>query len=87
MGRPSLHKSEEERRQAKILYMRDYNRTRYTASRNTTNHVPDKELRVDCSRAAYDPQRDGPAEIGSLTALICGDPPKGRSALDRSERK
>lgn len=37
----------------------------------------------DRTRALYDPLRDGDLYPRDLTGALCGDPPAGRSALDR----
>lgn len=37
--------------------------------------------RLSRERAAYDPRRDDPPEWDSLTAMILGDPPRGRREL------
>ena len=38
---------------------------------------------VDRSAALYDPRRDAPLCHADLTALVMGDPPVGRRAIDK----
>lgn len=58
-------------------YMRDYMRKRRMGAGHSG------EVRPDVTKAAYDPQRDGPAQHSDLTAVLMGDPPIGRRAIDR----
>lgn len=64
-------------------YMREY-MSRYRATGKVQRQVKsgDEDSRWR-AEAAYDPKRDGPApEYDSLTAVLMGDPPIGRRALD-----
>jgi hypothetical protein len=78
MGRPRTL-SDEQRRERKLAYMRDY----YRAHKYERRLYACEDNPVNRADAAYDPLRDGPVQRASLTAEICGDPPIGRSALDR----
>jgi hypothetical protein len=80
MGRPRTL-TDEQRRANKLSYMRSY----YEAHRPLPRIFADDEPSPNRADAYYDPERDGPPRYSSVTAFICGDPPIGRAALDRSK--
>jgi hypothetical protein len=73
----------EHRRAYMRKYQREYKRKLLEIDPVKFRHDPEKETRVDRSGAAYDPMRDGHLPHRDLTAVLLGDPPIGRSALDR----
>ena len=58
-------------------YMRDYMRKRRKAARRR------KYANAFRAIATYDPLRDAPPRHADLTALMMGDPPIGRRAIDQ----
>lgn len=66
-------RSREENRE----YMRDYMRARRRAARARERNFARR------GSALYDPARDGPLHYASLTAMVMGDPPIGRRAIDQ----
>lgn len=63
-------------------YMREWYRNRRDGKTRSGHERPRSEV---AANAAFDPLRDGPLpEPCTLTAALMGDPPIGRSALDKS---
>lgn len=77
-GRPPLYKTEEERKARIKAYNREWRKSRSQA--RIYAQPADRANRND---AEFDPRRDGLPQYRDLTAQICGDPPIGRSALDK----
>jgi len=64
-------------------YSYNYVSRRFDLPRNIIIKIEEDDLKV--FSPAYDPYRDGERPYDSLTALILGDPPIGRRALDMTE--
>jgi hypothetical protein len=62
-------------------YMRDYMRERRRASQRR------KYANAFRVSATYDPLRDAPLRHADLTALMMGDPPIGRRAIDQQQAR
>lgn len=78
MGRPRKYHTEEQRKSAKAVYLREWKRIHYPARKQR------QQPSAQRAEAAYDPARDGVPQYQDLTAQICGDPPIGRREfLDR----
>lgn len=82
-------RSREENRE----YMRDYMRERRLARKRAeykseapgVHQAPGRF--VSRVKAAYDPRRDPPLHHADLTALVMGDPPIGRRAIDQQQAR
>ena len=66
------------------IWMRDYMRSRRAGEGvRAINSQSASAAAVRRSEAAYDPERDGKRFHDSITAVLMGDPPVGRRAIDR----
>lgn len=73
-------------------YMRDYMRERRLARKRAEykSEAPALHTKGDFVRrdfAVYDPRRDPPLHHADLTALMMGDPPIGRRAIDQHQAR
>jgi hypothetical protein len=79
MSRPRTLSDEE-----RLIRRRTYYKTNFEAQKYQARlFAHDDETRPNREDAAYDPLRDPPLQHRDLTAQLCGDPPIGRSALDK----
>lgn len=96
-GGSMTSRSKEENRE----YMRDYMRDRRRRRRNRETDLAHKRAEykseapgihtkgdfVRRESALYDPMRDDPLHHADLTALVMGDPPIGRRAIDQHQAR
>lgn len=85
-GRPRLQDAAKGHdRESYNRYMKEYMREyRRRGASGVDNRLAQYRTEPQEYRAAaiYDPARDGPVEHDSMTAVLMGDPPIGRRALD-----
>lgn len=82
-------------RQSKRDYTREYMRRKRAAERARNYVVPSthavaydegqKKTAMNRASALYDPLRDGPVQWESAQAVMFGDPPVGRRAIDSAK--
>lgn len=63
-----------------IAYQRAHKRAEYKSETPWMHQV---DIRVSRTDALYDPMRDAPLQHADLTAVVMGDPPIGRRAIDQ----
>lgn len=64
-------------------FMREYMRQRRAGTLVRVNRSPTPQLRVTHLRPLYEHLRHAGVTYDSLTAMILGDPPIGRRAIDQ----